>query len=511
MKIPFVKYFVWSIMIVAITYLAYAWYHSRNIEMSQRPSMEASESILEPRASVIVANMYVTYPVIQKALNGVSDKLSGSKNGAEEIKCISNDIPRIRECLTVNWDVTYSRAGDISVGRSGNMLQVAMPAQFSGGAGFGGEVARILSLSRKTFSGSFIVSVTAALNVDEHFCPVLAPGTASFEWRTPARVEIIGHNSFRILGIGFDVGPWHLDVGSHFTGKIQDQIRTALQQASRAIPCDPVRTELAKLWRDYAFPLAIKNLSPLFVNVQPTELSTSGLLAEDQGMRIIARMAAKTVISPDHGKEDSRELPRNNNVAAEHSKLALVVPLKASYDILRTEALKAIGTKTFSRQIESGEIHLKVIDIEIYPVGDKLALGIRFSAGLPWRVFNVTGIVWLTAKPTVDASGKIVTLEGIESTRQLDNEIWNVVSILLKDTINAELNKAARYDLTPLVTNTIAAIQTTISEQSKSDGIIFSLIDPDIHLGGVTAEKLGLSIEGIFESKWDAAFKEIKL
>jgi hypothetical protein len=64
----------------------------------------------------------------------------------------------------------------------------------------------------------------------------------------------VGRSSFRILGFGFHVGPWNLDIGRHFNGQIREALSQALANAGKANPCDNVRVEIAKLDEIIRFP-----------------------------------------------------------------------------------------------------------------------------------------------------------------------------------------------------------------------------------------------------------------
>ncbi|MCO5146318.1 MAG: DUF4403 family protein [Aquamicrobium sp.] len=489
-------------------WLAVDWYRSAETAMSQKPPHQAGSVPLEASESVVLANLTVGYPVIAQALNQAIDDVSGTQNGSEEIRCVSNSFPRFRECLTVNWSIEYGRNGDIAVGRDGSMLKVTVPGRFAGTAGFGGGIARLLSLHAKRFDGAFEVSASAALSLDERFCPVLTPGEVSFHWTNEGRIQLVGRTGFSILGIGFSVGPWNLEVGRHANGPIREALRKALADAGRAIPCDPVRQELAKAWRHYAFPLAIDGMPTLFVNVEPTGLGTSGLLAEDAGVRLAARMTAKAVVETGKGSEETMgELPVHETVSTEQGELSLAVPLKVPYRLLKAEAMKELAGKTLT----SGDARFEVHDLDIYPSGDRLAVGVAFSTDIPWRIFDAKGMVWVTARPVVEGDGKIVRLEDVEVSRQVDSALWSVLTAAFRDVIHDQLEAAARYDLSPDADRAVAGITEAVSDPARTGGVRFQLEHADIGVGRIVAEEEALAVEGLLKAKWDAFLDEIRL
>jgi len=497
-----------AVVLLGGGWLAVDWYRSAETAMSQKPPRQAGSVPLEARESVVLANLSVGYPVIAQALNQAVDKASGAQSGSEDIKCISNNIPRIRECLTVKWSVEYGRNGDIAVGRDGSMLKVTVPGRFAGTAGFGGGIAKFLSVDAKRFDGAFEASASVALSLDERFCPVLTPGEVSFHWTNEGRIQLIGHTGFRILGIGFDVGPWNLDVGRHANGPIRDALRKALADAGSSIPCEPIRQELAKAWRHYAFPLAIADMPPLYVNVEPTALGTSGLMAEDAGVRLVARMAAKAVVAAEKGSEEAMgELPVHETVSADRGELSLAVPLKVPYSLLKAEAMRELAGKTLT----SGDARFAIHDLDIYPNGDRLAVGVAFSADIPWRVFDARGTVWVTARPVIEGDGKIVRLEDVEVSRQVDNGLWTVLTLAFRDVIHDRLEAAARYDLSPDADRAVAALTEAVSDPARTGGVRFQLDHADIAVGRIVAEDEALAVEGLVKAQWDAVLEEIGL
>lgn len=489
-------------------WLAVDWYRSAETAMSQKPPHQAGSAPLEASESLVLANLTVGYSVIAQALNQAIDDVSGAQNGSEEIKCVSNSFPKFKECLTVNWSVEYGRNGDVSVGRDGSMLKVAVPGRFAGKGGVGGDLARFVGADEKNFDGAFEVSVSAALSLDERFCPVLTPGEVSFHWTNEGRIQLVGRTSFKIFGIGFSVGPWNLEVGRHANGPIREALRKALANAGSAIPCDPVRQELAKAWRHYAFPLAIDDMPPLFVNVEPTGLGTSGLLAEDAGVRLVARMAARAVVAAEKGSEEAMgELPVHETVSADRGELSLAVPLKVPYRLLKAEAMKELAGKTLT----SGDARFEIHDLDIYPSGDRLAVGVTFSTDIPWRIFDARGMVWVTARPVVEGDGKIVRLEDVEVSRQVDNALWSVLTVAFRDVIHDQLEAAARYDLSPEAERAVAGIAEAVSDPARTGGVRFQLEHADIGIGRIVAEEEALAVEGLLKAQWDAFLDEIRL
>ncbi|MGV2125515.1 DUF4403 family protein [Agrobacterium vitis] len=497
--------------VLAGGWVAYDWYQSREIKMSERPSKASTEAVYKPRESVVLANLVIGYPVIEKALNDAVIALPHELSNSAELKCVSNDWPRFRECLTVNWLVNYDVNGRISVSRDGDKVRITVPGKFNGHAGFGGEIAKALKLDKKDFNGAFTASVSASLALDPHFCPVVIPGDVSFGWENEGRVEMIGRSDIKLFGIKFgSFGPWNLEIGRHFNGEIRDALRNALTNATNAIPCDKIQAELKEIWRNYAVPVSIENAPPLFINIEPNALGTSGVIAEDASVRVVARIAANVNVSTIKGSEDLKpDLPVHTEVMSDDGSLDVAIPLRMPYDVMRSQALKAIGDAPFSVRSDAGEISVKVDDLEIFPSNENLAVGVHFSADLPWHLFDASGVVWITGKPVVEDNGKVVRLENLKVTRQIDNSLWELLSVAFQDVLHAKITEAAIYNLTPLADTAIKNVREAISDPSKTGNVHFELLEADISLGEIVPEEDVLNVEGKVKARWNASLEPV--
>lgn len=498
-----------AIFVLIGVWILYAWHQARHQEMSEQPKRSSSSVAFEPRVSSVVASISVPYSVIQVAANNQKAQLTGAANDSVEIRCVSADFPEFRECLTANWHVNYSPNGDVVVARSEDFVRITLPAKFDGGAGFGGAIASRLSLNNKSFNGAFILTVDALVKLDDRFCPKLVPGPAAFNWTTSPSVQLIGRNNFSILGIGFNVGPWNLDVSSYITEPIRTQLNSAILSANTAIPCDPVRAELAKVWRRYSVQMNVS--PPVYLLAEPTEMSAA-MFPEDQSLKLNAMLKAKVEISTTPGKEENiGDLPPHVPMAMQPGLLAVALPLQLDYAIVESEVMKTFEGKSFDIEGPGGKSNVVLKSLELYPSGNKLAVGVTFTADLPSQFFDTSGTIWLSGEPVVDPTGKILSLKDATVTRQVDNGLWNALSAAFQDTINSEIQKNLHYDLSADEAKAIQDIQTAVADSSKTGGILFSVTEPNIKFGRVIAGEKSFFIEALLDAKWDATLGDIQL
>lgn len=494
--------------VVAGLYLGYEWYRVRDVKMSERPEQRASTQPLIPRESSVVASIFVSHATLQTVLSGIGQKLAGSKNGSEDIKCVSNDFPRIRECLTANWDVNYS-AGSIGVSKAGQLLKVTLPVMFSGGAGFGGAIAEALSVGRKNIDGEAVVSASLSVDLDEKFCPILTVKDTEFSWRREARIEVIGRS--KVLGL-FTIGPEYLDVGRHFNGPVRDALKKAAEEARNAIPCDPVRAEVAKLWKPYSVPLVVEGQPTLYVNAWPDAVGSSGLLSGDNGIRLVLMLSGKAAVETSPNSSTSLgDLPAHVKLQAQPGQLNLAVPVRVEYSKLREALQTTLSSQAFEQDTAAGKVSVRLRDFEFFPSEKRVAVGVKFDANAPTGIFDTKGTVWLLALPKVGSDGKTVQLTEVEIHRKIDNEAVKVLTAVFDEQINKAIADAARYDLRKDEQTLIASLQRAISDPTKTGGVRLTITDPSIQVGRIAVEENALTVEGLFNAVWDAEIEELKL
>lgn len=501
------------VVLLAAAWVGFDWYQGREEVLSQRPEEQASTIELEPRESTIIADIALPYEVINAALAGFRDQASGNFSGREEVKCIRWPVPRIRECLHVTYNINYRLNGDVSVRQHGDNLRVTIPGRFSGQVGFGnGAIARAASLRNKNVEGSFRVAADFRISVDDEFCPKIVPGDISFSWDQEARIQIIGRTEFRLFNIGFDVGPWWLDVGRHFNGQIRDELRNNFQKAAGAIPCDKVRVALKELWRRHAIPVAIRDRGDIFINVEPTALGLADPIVGETALRLRAELRARAAVSEKKGSEDALgDLPGNAGVRGETGRIELAVPVSVAYSTLAFEALQALNEKPIIIESEAGPISVAIDDLEVFPSGDRLAVGVHFAADLPRRIFDASGWVWLTALPVVEKEGTAVRLQDVKLSRQIDNAIWRVPTAAFQTMIEREIEAAGQYDLSPAITEAVAAINDAIQDPSKTGGVRFLVSEPGMQLGRIGLGQQELTVEVLMSANWSATLESIPI
>lgn len=499
---------VGAVAVLAMLFLGYQWYKSKDVLLSAKPEHKATAQVLDPQESAVVASIFVSHVTLHKVLNQIAQGLAGSMKNREEVKCISSDFPRFKGCVHADWEVAY-KPGAIGVARANDLLKVTVPVSFNGVAGLNGDLARWLSLDRKNIDGEAAVSASLSLALDERFCPVLTVQDTEFGWVREAKVEVIGRT--KILGV-INIGPEYLNVGRHFNGPIRDKLAELARGAARAIPCDPVRAEIAKAWKKYSLLLTSEGQPPLYLNGWPEKLGSTGLQSEDTGIRLGLMLSGKAAVETKAGETGSLgELPAHVTLPAQPGVINLAVPVRVEYDKLKEAVKAAVASKQpFEQETPAGKVSVVLEDFEFYPSDERLAIGVTFKADAPSSIFDTTGTVWLSVKPEVGADRKSIRLTDASIYRKVDNQAVSLLTAVFEQMINQVIVDAAQYDLRNDEKKLVDTLQQAIADPAKTGGVRLTVTAPSVAFGRIAMEEKALAIEGLFKAGWGAEVQELK-
>ena len=128
-----------------------------------------------------------------------------------------------------------------------------------------------------------------------------------------------------------------------------------------------------------------------------------------------------------------------------------------------------------------------------------MVAGIKVNIDLPDSWLDVGGWVYVSGKPIVYNDGATIKLDEVSFTRELDNELWSTVSVILSETIRETIEKSAIYDLSQDIEKAKASLSKALS-QVKS-GVSINIGNPHIALGRTSISGNTIFVEGRFESK----------
>lgn len=376
------------------------------------------------------------------------------------------------QCADYNWTAVAARQGDAVVAKSGESMHLEVPIQVTGKAGLGGDLAKLLSLSAKSFEAQLRPGVDVSLALGADWCPKLTIVPTN-RWVTSAKVEAVGRNC-----LGFDLGPLgHPEVCAgpvniDLTGQANDAV--VAQQANltaavnSAISCKSIRDTVAAQWRPIAIQLPTEASTgrPLYLNISPKGFAFSGLRATEDSVKVALKVWAETRIEPNPVKTDPTPLPDVSPLDANTSRLSISLPASVPYADIAAALGNGLRGKDFTSEPTSGKVRVRIEDFDIYPTSKGLAVGVKIDAELPGQVFNTKGWVYLVGRPQATMAGSAIEIADLGYATVLDNKAWQLLVGIFDSQILKALRSNARIDLKPAITKSAEQLAGQINSAS---------------------------------------------
>lgn len=485
--------------------VGWQWYLSRDAVLSKRPEMSATPLVLPSRDSRLSLRISVPLAAINKAAN---EHLPGSYdfggNGEDYCEVVGKiDLgvvksPGTKVCAGTKYSGTVEREGDPTISDGGNnTLRLSVPISVKGKGGFRGTGADILDLDAKNFRAKANVVATVSPTVDENWCPILNT-SIDYSWIEKPQVEIVSK-------------VW-LDVTDLVKGKLNDKIEELRSSLRTAVPCGEVRDRAQQAWRTYSIPIMVEGAPTLYARMDPAGIGLSAMSVSSD-ISIAMALIGKTEISSEPGPEAQKSpLPPMTQVPNEKGRVSISLPVRVGYQQIIDALQKQVAGKPFSFPIGDKQGFLTINAFEVFPVGASLAIGMEFTADIPGRIFSTSGKVFLTAQPEMVDSPEFrgIRTRDIVFSRDLDNELWSLLTVALESQIKQELEKAGSVDLSGAYNKAIEALQSAIKDPAKTGNIQFVVENPSIVIEAIVPEADSLAVLIRAETDVDAKLASLQ-
>ena len=473
------------VVAVAGTGLAWTWYAARDQVLSEKPPRSAAPAKSRATVSSLSATATISYAAIADALKKAlpaTFSTEGKERLCADLKQtivngIGGDIGKLLDeatkslpvdqfshvCQDVTYQVTLTRTDRIRVSKAGNKLRIATVVAVKGHAGFTGDLARALDLDSKNFRGAVRVFADLTAAVTPDWCPDLQ-GAARYEWTDKAALEITN-------------GVW-LPIDGVVGGKIGDELDSAVKQVLAGVKCDDLRNRVAEAWHPYSFPVTLPDDigGKVYVNLTPKDAGFSGLAYDKTGLRLaLAFRAASEVATKAVSVTTKLTLPPLEQIAPTSNKVSIAVPLVIGYGDIRATARKLLKGRVFEADTPAGHVRLAADDVDVYPSGGRIVIGVHFSARTSRQVLDTRGWVYLSATPELDTRRQIVSLTKVAATRQLDNTLWSALSVLLDTQVRQLIEENATYDLRPEIAELTKTLNKALADIAAEQKIAIHL------------------------------------
>lgn len=397
-------------------------------------------------------------------------------------------------CQDIDYDVTLRKAGRPSVRGTGDRVEVVLPIAVEGRAGVPGELARALGFDARSFRGAIEAVARVSADLDRDWCPRLT-AEGDFRWLERAEFEIVD-------------GVW-IDVDGPAGFELRRRIDQGVAALDAVVTCAMVRDAIAAEWREVGIALPIpqagENAAHLFL--RPTGAGFSGIEHGAEAIAAAIRIDGVTELrsGPPPATVRRLELPPLERIDARAGAVEINLPVRLGYDRLEAELTRQLAGRVFTGRTPAGEVRLSVEEVTVYPSGERLALGVRFTAGHGARALSASGWAYLVARPVLSADGRTVGLEEVGLTRQVDNELWSALSALFNDQISALVARSAVFPLDAPIAAATDRLGAALAGLEAETGIRVTLEAPDVALTALVPAADALEVVARFRTEAEVA------
>lgn len=442
------------------------------------PRGSSDTALPAARESELTLSASMQYQEIEKLANTLIPA-SFSIRGHNPIACIewptgiSVSPPRIdteRKCAHANWNATIAKKEGVSVGKSGAAISIGQAIRIGGQAGVGGDLASLLSLSGKRFDVDVTPRAELKVGINTDWCPIVDVNPIG-RWVKSANVEIVGESCTGVkipplVDVRLCAGPTNVDLGDVVQSELDQKKGDITAAARNSISCSDVKKPIEAQWRDRAIKVQSVGGQELFLNLQPTSAAFSGFVADEDRLRVAARVKVIASLSPVSIPETVKPLPPLQAIPAGDGGFNIEVRALAPYSLIQAALMGELKEKILENEVPGGRASVKILDIDVYPSGKSLAIGIKIDAKLPNRWLNTSGWLYLSATPIILPGGHKIALQNIKYATVIDNSIWKLVQAVIGDKILEILQEKSLIDLSSQLDDRSKAVSDAIKAAS---------------------------------------------
>lgn len=334
--------------------------------------------------------------------------------------------------LSVRLTGTVTRAGHVSVKPTpeGDALIVSVPIR----AAFRAEPAGLGSFLARDFGGAATVSLRVR--------PFVTP-----EWEAGAQVtgEVIWTDP-----LGVDLKPGvRVSVQSLVDGQVRAQLDRVAAEVARGVrEGADLRVRAGTLWVRVQQPWTLPTPDPAYARVTPRALTVSPFRFTPEALGLT--VGAAFDLEAGLGRAPALEpvpLPPLKVAPSPALGVDLRVPVRLPYPELSRAATRAAAERPLTLPVPLSPT-LRVTGMTVTPRGRKLNAAVTVTVAGPLGL-KIQATTDVTGTPTLDPSGRVVTLSGVTVSTRRGGLTGRVVGWLADTRAQAYLARAARFDLAP--------------------------------------------------------------
>ncbi len=388
---------------------------------------------------------------------------------------ICKKVLGFKACGNARWNYTVVRNGKVSITAADDLstndfIDISVPMTFSGQAGIGGDVAKVLKLDALDFAGAMIAKLRLKLDLAENWCPQIDT-EMSYEWTKTPRLKWKG---------GLD-----LNLRDKLDKAIAKQLDGLEEKAAGAIDCDEFRNTIQTQWKHHSIPLDLPGNETLFLNIKPNEFSFSGIKTDADKLGLAFTLNAETSVHPEAPPPQALTLPALTRTEYQAGATEFNILIRAAYSQLQSMAEQQLVGRNFTESSPAGDVSVDIDSMALSGNPDGVTVNLGFHAKLPGKKHPSPGNVYLTATPVLEPFTQTIHLENIALSNVLDSTLWNTIAKVFNNKIITEIEKKAVFELGPKLTEVSELLEKQLSDPQRTGGL--AIAEPEVN---VILEKL---------------------
>ena len=402
-------------------------------------------------------------------------------------------------CADYHWNATVRREGDPVVSGAGQALHIEVPIRVDGSAGVGGDLAKIVSLSGKSFEAHARPGVDVSVALDANWCPVIHATPTATNWVSSARVEAIGRNC-----VGFDfgklghpqvcAGPLDVDLDKEANNSVGSLKGTVKDSIEHAASCDTVRKSVTPYWK--TFPVTIAGLpgGQGYLNVTPQSAMLSALTPETAALRLTGGVSATTALSATPIAVRQLDLPQLKLASQPTDGLQLSLSVPVGFALINQAAGSLLQSEKFTQSTPLGPIVASVADIRITGSSGALVVGVKLAATLAGTPITLPDWVNVSANPTIAPGTTQLALKNLQVDLGTQDPTMKALGSVLQNQILVRISSPLPVlDLKPELDNLSKQIQAAVNFFA-APGIAFTAGQPQVTPTGLGVSDTALTV-----------------
>lgn len=317
------------------------------------------------------------------------------------------------------------RRGAVEVRTRGEQLSVSIPLGF-----------RVQVDGKDTFDpdaradGAVTITVNFRLGVDENWQAHLT-AEAGYEWDRKPYIHI---------------GPFRARISSLMGKELEGRLDEAILNLRRRVNEDwNLRERATDRWHELHQVRRLSDRLDAWLLVDPVAAYFPPIRYTPEAMIIEFGLASylSTAVGEVPPPPEPEPLPALNLTPSPQTGFSIQLPVRINYSGLREQLIKEQAGRVVS--LEQGQLTIQ--DLRLYTSENALVLAVRVAASSPHHIFNTRGWVYLVGRPVYDSEKRILYVEDLDFSRQVDNPLIGSASWILQDSLRQRLRSSLQFDL----------------------------------------------------------------